>query len=128
MKLNTDCIRDILLAVETMDYGEEWIIDDLEDRLPDYSYSELQYHCLQLVDAGFLDASTMQTLRSPLQIGRIKNLTYSGHQFLADIRSETTWNKTKEVAKNVGSESIHVLKEIAINVVSSAIHGSLDLH
>lgn len=89
---------------------------------------KLNTHCIQLIDAKLLDASTIQVLSSPLQVGRIKDLTYLGHLFLADIRSETTWNKTKDVAKNVGSESIHVLKEIAINVVSSAIQGSLGLH
>lgn len=128
MKLNTDCIRDILIAVESLDYGEQWAIDDLMDKLPGYTEAELQYHCLQLIDAGFLDAITIQTLSSPLQICRIKDLTYSGHQFLADIRSDTTWNKTKQIAKNVGSESLHALKDIAVGVVTSAIQGMLAPH
>ncbi len=128
LKINTDCIRNILITVESMDYGEEWIIDDLMNQLPSYSEAELQYHCLQLIDAGFLNASTIQSLNSPLQILRIKDLTYSGHQFLADIRSDTTWNKTKEIAKSIGSESLHALKDIAISVVTSSIQNSLGLH
>lgn len=51
------------------------------------------------------------------QVSRIFNLAYQGHQFLAGIRSGTTWNKTKESAKNIGSESIHVLKGIATSAI-----------
>lgn len=125
MKLNTDCIRDILIAIESIDYDDEWVIDDLMKRLPNYSESELQYHCLQLIEAGFLDASTVQFARSPLQVCRIKDLTYYGHQFLADIRSDTNWNKTKEIAKYVGSESLHTIKDIAVGIITSAIQNKL---
>lgn len=127
MKLNPECIRDILLAVESMNYGEIWTINHLIERLPNYTEDELQYHCVKLHEAGFLDAITGKTLRSPVQIARIKDLTYSGHQLLADIRSDTTWNKTKEIAKSVGSESLHALKDIAVCVVTSAIQNKLGL-
>ena len=62
------------------------------------------------------------------QLWRIFDLTYPGHQFLADVRSDTTWNKTKNIAKNVGSESLHVLKDIAVEVVTAAIQNQLGSH
>lgn len=127
MKLNLDCIRDILISVESMEYGDIWSIENLINLLPQYNDSELHYHCLKLVEAGLLDASTMRTLNSPLQIFRINDLTYEGHQFLADIRSDNNWNKTKEVAKNIGSESLSAIREIATAVISSIIHQKLNL-
>lgn len=127
MKLNNDCIRDILVSVESLDFGESWIITDLSEKLPDYTEDQLEYHCIQLVNAGFLEASVYTPLGSPTYIRQINDLTYQGHQFLADIRSEDTWNKTKSIAKSVGSESLHAIKDIAAGIVTSAIQKKLGL-
>ena len=128
MKLNPDCIRDILVATESMEYNSAYTLSKLHEKLPDYSEDELNYHCLQLIDAGFLNAKSINVMGCVTpQLWRIFDLTYSGHQFLADIRSDTTWNKTKEIAKSVGSESLHALKDIAVGVVTSAIQNKLGL-
>lgn len=128
MKLNSDCIREILIAIESMEYNSVYTIEILNTLLPNYSYDELQYHCSQLLDGGFIKAISINVMGSiSPKISRITDLTFLGHQFLADIRSDTTWNKTKEIAKNVGSESLHALKDIAVGVVSSAIHNTLGL-
>lgn len=129
MKLNMDCIRSILIAIESMNYGDVYTVSKLHDDLPVYSEDELNYHCLQLIDAGFLDAKAINVLGSTTpQIGRIHDLTFSGHQFLADIRSDTTWNKTKDIAKSAGVESLHAIKDIAVGVVTSVIQNQFGLH
>lgn len=129
MRLNPDCIRDILITVESMDYNTAYTLTKLCAQLPSYSDEELNYHCLQLIDAGFLNAKAINVMGqiSP-QIWRIFDLTYSGHQFLADIRSDTTWNRTKDIAKTVGSESLHALKDIAVGVITSTIQNQFGLH
>ena len=124
MKLNPDCIRDILVAVEEMEYNSTYTISKLHDKLPAYTVEELNYHCLQMIDANLLNAKAMNTLGcTTLQIWRIFDLTYS-----ADIRSDTIWNKTKDTAKTVGTESLHALKDIAVNLVTSTIQNKLGLH
>ena len=129
MKLNMDCIRDILIAVESMNYGDVYTVSKLHDNLPSYSENELNYHCLQLIQAGFLNAKPVNVINSTTpQVGRIRDLTFSGHQFLADIRSDTTWNKTKDIAKSVGVESLHAIKDIAVWVVTSMVQNHLGLH
>lgn len=129
MKLNPDCIRDILITVESMEYNTAYTLTNLCSQLPSYSEEELNYHCLQLIDAGLLNAKAISVMGqiSP-QLFRIFDLTYSGHQFLADVRSDTTWNKTKNIAKNVGSESLHALKDIAVGVVTAAIQNQFGPH
>ena len=129
MKLNPDCIRDILVAVEGMEYNSTYTIDQLHDKLPVYTAEELNYHCLQMMDADLLNAKSVNVIGCTIpQIWQIFDLTYSGHQFLADIRSDSIWNKTKDVAKTVGSESLHVLKDISVNLVASMIQNKLGLH
>lgn len=129
MKLNPDCIRDILITVESMEYNTAYTLTKLCAQLPSYSEEELNYHCLQLIDAGLLNAKAINVMGqiSP-QLWRIFDLTYPGHQFLADVRSDTTWNKTKNIAKNVGSESLHALKDIAVGVVTAAIQNQFGSH
>ena len=54
MKINPDCVRDILINIESFEYGSAHTIDQMCSELPRYSYEELDYHCLHLYDAGFL--------------------------------------------------------------------------
>lgn len=128
MKLNPDCIRDILITIESMEYNSVYTLAKLQANLPDYSEDVLNYHCLQMIDADLLNAKAINVMGeiSP-QIWRIFDLTYQGHQFLADIRSDTSWNKTKTIARTVGSESLHALKDIAVGVVTSTIQKQLGL-
>lgn len=129
MKLNPDCVRDILIAVEAMEYNSVYTLSKLQEKLPAYSEDELNYHCLQMIDAGLLRAKSINVMGSITpQIWRIFDLTYPGHQFLADIRSDTTWNKTKTIAKSAGSESLHALKDIAVGVVTSVIQNQFGPH
>jgi hypothetical protein len=53
----------------------------------------------------------------------IVDLSPMGHEFLANIRADTNWNKTKEIAKAVGSESLNILAQIAGQVINSLIAG-----
>lgn len=127
MKLDLDCIRDILIAVEDIEYGKNLTISILQEKIPNYSENELQYHCLKLLEGGFLDATSVEYIRTPKKIVRIFDLTYEGHQFLADIRSDTTWNRTKEVAKNIRIESLHAVKDIAVATVTALIQNKMGL-
>lgn len=47
MKLNPDCIRDILVTVESTEYNSAYTIDKLHEKLPAYTVEELNYHCFK---------------------------------------------------------------------------------
>ncbi|EJO5347306.1 DUF2513 domain-containing protein [Clostridium botulinum] len=118
MRLNPDCIRDILLTVEeSTDFNSTMCYPDDYELLSKYSNNEVLYHIKQcelseLVTkvSWFIDSAC-----------NIHDLSPEGHKFLADIRSDTTWNKTKEISKKVGSSSISALKEIATGVITELI-------
>ena len=121
MRLNPDCIRDILLTVEEKTaYMKRWtILSDASTTIPrlqEYGQDELNYHIRQCLNFNYIMGT--EGLGGAF---KIDDLTFSGHNFLADIRKDTNWNKTKEIAGNVGSYSLDILSNIAKNVVTALV-------
>lgn len=124
MRLNPDCIRDILLYVEDMSNGvSKFIFDDIEDEfkenkfLKSYSPDEIKYHFKQAYLSDFLIGYEEYIYGE----FAVKDLSPKGHNFLANIRSDTIWNKTKEKAKEVGSNSLTTLVNIASQIIVTQI-------
>lgn len=127
MKLNLDCMRDILLVIEQCGYQETPSFQQIVDSLPSYSRDDISYSCEKLYEAEFIDAVCKNYMRGQCPIIKIKSITYSGHQFLDDIRNDNNWGKVKEIASSVGSTSINAISQIATSVISAAIHSNLGL-
>lgn len=109
MKRDMDLIRKILLTVEEYDENSTEIpllqIDG-EDGMAVY------YHAKLLIDAGFIEG----TIVSGPGV-YVTAMTWSGHDFLDTVRSETVWDKTKGLVKEkTGSVSLDVLKALATQV------------
>ena len=121
MKLNPDCIRDILMDIEEAIPGTGYVLEydqkTTKERLPNYSHEEIMYHVRQCDLSGFLYKARFNISGSY----DIQDLTPAGHQFLADIRSDTVWNKTKNVAAQIGVYSLDTLTKIATGVITELI-------
>ena len=122
MRLNPDCIRDILFVVEnnatySNDVSEETIFKELT---PKYSREEILYHVRQCEYSGLF-------LKVVHYFGgfSIEDLSPYGHSFINDIRQDNNWSKTKEIAKSVGSFSLDVLKDISSQVITNLISNQL---
>ncbi|MEG2342472.1 MAG: DUF2513 domain-containing protein [Bacilli bacterium] len=122
MKLNPDCVRDILLSIEELTgIGKVIVFSTAKNlNLDQYSDEEIAYHIQQceyssliIVSSRFINGGCI-----------IRDLTPSGHEFLANIRSNNNWNKTKEISKKVGSTSLNVMSQIAANVISELLKKS----
>lgn len=120
MKFNVDCARDVLLAIEEMDFEQVLYFKSLITKLPNYSEDELAYTCLKLAEANFLNIVTKKLNTSALVV-RINDITYEGHQFLANIRSNSVWEKIKSKAVALGSVSVPVLQQLAADYFSKLI-------
>lgn len=122
MKLNPDCIRDILFVVEEYStYSDDVSEDKLyETLIPKYSQEEILYHVRQCEHSGLF-------LKVQHYFGgfSIQDLSPYGHQFINDIRQDNNWNRTKDIAKNVGSFSLDVLKDISSQVITNLISNQL---
>lgn len=128
MELNPDCIRDVLLTVESAPFDERITLKYLQEKCPAYTSDELTYTCLKLEEGGYLDIITVRISGSQFpSIKSINSLTFCGHEFLNNIREKTTWEKTKTVAGKVGSFSLDTLKSVSSGVIASLIKSQLNM-
>lgn len=51
----------------------------------------------------------------------IGDLTPAGHEFLANIRQDTNWNKIKKRALKIGSLALPILQKIATKFIEEQI-------
>lgn len=129
MRLNPDCVRDVMLAVEACDFGERMTLSALCEKLPEYNENELRYTCLKLDEGGLLDVLSIPIIRQTMPgIKSINDLTYEGHEFLETIRENKNWGKIKSVAKSAGTFSLKAISQIGQSVISAAITAALQSH
>lgn len=126
MKLNPDCMRDVLIVMEKAGYQEYLRPSAIYEALPTYSEDEINYTIIKLNEAKFIDA-IIKEYNTGVTILSLNDITYTGHQFLADVRSDSIWNEIKKISKKVGSDSISAISEIAASVVSSFVKNQFGL-
>lgn len=114
MKLNIDCIRDVLLYVEERSKGTNVIIinsDTLSENMNNkYDKETIIYHFIQcskskLID-GFHQLDNYNTLYC-------HDLSPLGHEFIANARNKTIWNKIKQLGCESLPTIISIIPQIA---------------
>lgn len=121
MKLNLDCIRDVLLYLEDNLTIEKHVFkpielktlqNDLKQYTPeDIFYSVYNLHQIHFIEGKFNDVSNMK-----MMFCEIENVTYAGHQFLASVRPESIWSKTKSVVSKVGVHTLGFVEGVAHDI------------
>ena len=128
MRLNPSCIRAILLAVENKtDFKTPFVYDKespKSDYLAEFSHEEILYHIKQAHDAGFFDGITYYNAGNLIYIG---DLSFKGHEFLANIRNDTFYNKVKDIGAELGVQSLKDLTQIALSAASLLIKSHFNL-
>lgn len=126
MRLNPDCTRDLLMLLE--DNTEPgsclcYTVSEISKALPKYTAKEIMYHVSQCAASGMFIGYT------PSLGGNfaILDISPKAHEFLANVREESVWNKTKAIAKDVGANSLSALGQIAASVITALIQKQLGL-
>lgn len=125
MKLNPDCVRDILLYLEEnlqLSSDLEYLPVDMHSiasALP-YSLPEVVNTLTLLEEADFLCA-VKDCAYNKVVIFEALRLTYTGHQFLESVRPKTTWEKISDVCSKAGLFSLDFIKEVAVQIAANAI-------
>ena len=122
MRLNPDCMRDVLLVVEEhLPLNDSLPMTDLISLLPNYSEDELTYTCLKLNEANLLNIFKVDYPGGAF-VNDIREITYAGHNFLENVRDPSLWEKIKQKANSVGSLSVDVVLAVAANVISNHVN------
>lgn len=134
MKLNSDCMRDVLLKIEKMQIittDEEdnvsieplWV-DDLYKALPKYDKEVIFYALYNLEQAGYVSTNLINGDDASLGYA-VNHMTYEGHNFLDRIRDPKAWRYIKTAGSAIGNFSLSVINQIANGVTTAFIDSYL---
>lgn len=118
MRLNYDCVRDILLYIEdNTDYENDYVSSD--ELLTNLSYDKntLFYH-LDMISQAELVNDVFYAEDEPQEVSR---LSWEGHQYLDNIRDNGIWKIVKEKTNCVGSLSLKLLIPLAESVIKQKL-------
>lgn len=118
MRLNYDCIRDILLYIEdNTDYENDYVSSD--ELLTNLSYDKntLFYHIDMIYQAELVDNVCFGDDEPQI----ISKLSWEGHQYLDNIRDNGIWKIVKEKTNSVGSLSLKLLIPLAESVIKQKL-------
>jgi hypothetical protein len=128
MKLDRDCVRDVLLAVESLNHDEVIQLSDFEDipLIAKHDPVDVVYSIERLIEAGYIKGN-VQYADNRVFFLIVSSLTWNGHEFLDNIRDDGVWKTTKNVASKLSSVSLSTLSSIASSVISKIISQELGL-
>lgn len=128
MRLNHDCVRQVLLDIEANLQLEKMSFSDIvtPNTISTYGIDNVIYSLIQLSDAQYIDAS-IEAVKCPIPLIRVEKITWEGHKFLDNVRDPQVWSKTKKVLKRIESTSITLVSNIASQVITNLIEKTLHL-
>ena len=128
MRLNHDCVRDVMLFIEEeQELGMAPHLPDFlnqkkpaKSRLDKYDAETIKYSLMKLDETNYLNDNCVITQYQLIEFD-VTSITWNGHKFLDTIRDPKIWKTTKNVASHLESISITLLSNIASNVLESYI-------
>nr|WP_305040311.1 DUF2513 domain-containing protein [Enterococcus faecium] len=127
MKLNQDCVRDILLLIEDeISFGSFLRLEFFlaSEKLSKYDSETIKYTLAKLDETEFLKSNT-RWVNNDLASFSTGMITWKGHKFLDTIRDEKVWSNTKSIISKFSSVSISMVESIASNVITQLIEKQL---
>ncbi len=122
MRIDNECVRDILFTIEENSTFELPcnITNEGKNYPKIYKYEsdKLSYHLRYLEMKGLIFMPHRRMICS-------YDLTPDGHEFLANIRDDNNWKKIKNVSANIGFASLKIISAIAEGVATAAINQNL---
>lgn len=130
MRLNKDCIREILLLIESKciyyehpKFGKTLCtlsfkqICELEE-MKEFNVDDIHYTISKLFEGHYIEGYVIPPNNFlNFNLCEIKALTLIGHDLLDNIRPETVWQETKSVLKKVGGFSLETMARVAGEVM-----------
>ena len=129
MKLNINCVRDTLIALENMSSLEDGLtpkylsIEDFENNqnTSKYSKKEIVYTLRKLKEGGLIIANFQYT-GNELYMATITELTYEGHQYLESISNSKIFDMAMNKLDELGSGvTLDILKALCTKLLKETL-------
>jgi len=122
MKLNHECVRDLLLLIENTETLNFFQLSQIYkgDFSEKYTFETAYYTATLLADGGFLDIKCMTSVG--MRDIAIYKITWNGHQFLDNVRDDRVWSESTSVAlEKVTSVSLNILSTLASKIIANQL-------
>lgn len=122
MRLDMDCVRNVLLALEKLTNVDENHLhqrittEDVFTEVPNFDEKEIYHTLYTLYQANYIEADKIDFCGGSDLI--IEAITWPGYELLNNLRSEQIWKSVKQKIQPLGTVSINVLSQLATKVVS----------
>lgn len=128
MKLDMDCVRDILLACEDSNHTFSPITtEDITDIYGGkWDSQSIKYTVSKMSEGGLITATILND-GCPIdqQEVAIFSITWNGHQFLEQVRDDKRWSGVKTVLSAIRNYSLSAISSVAEGMTSAAINAYL---
>lgn len=115
MKFDPELMRSILLDMEEVPAGQAAHGFNYEDR----DQAEVNRHTQILIEEDFLDGKWVGDHQNFPTDFRITDLTYRGHQFLANAKNDSLWKNAMTTIKSSGKTmSIAVIEAVLVKLAT----------
>lgn len=140
MRLNKECIRDVLLYIEKeciyydhpnfgrqlKNVGYPNLCED--ELLLKYDKYDVYYTISKLFEGQYIEGYVIpQKDYSNFNHAIIEGLTLRGHDLLDNIRPETVWQETRSILGKVGDFSLGIMSQVAGETMASYIKAMMKL-
>ncbi|MGW7932141.1 DUF2513 domain-containing protein [Staphylococcus xylosus] len=115
MELKHDLLRNIMLDIESSNEPEMFEANTL---FPKYGKTDVLYTLTKLMEAQYINSEPVY-YEGRIQDYRCMDLTFSGHEFLDNIRDEKVWAEVKKTTKQLSSVSVSILSKIGYKYLST---------
>lgn len=132
MKLNPDCVRDVMLALEEItgiNYGRIYRFAGVNCRSLSsrfkgvYDEGEIAYTLIQLAESNYIKMSFQcDGNHLTVDMGNILYVTPKGHEFISQIQDKERWTtKIKPAVRLFGNVSLSVIEAISKGAANAAL-------
>lgn len=134
MKLNYDCVREVMLCLEAEPYiklnedGDVYFdflsLQNICAKIPHFTKEDVYYALFNLEQAGYINTSELDASDVVYEFC-VNYITYPGHEFLESIKEPSVWEKTKSVAAKAGATSLSIISQIASEIIVKLVSSQL---
>lgn len=116
MKLNHELLRDIMMYIESNGNGRP--VYDV--KILGYTENEIVYHFQKLIEANLINGEILGFQGNRL---RFTSLTWNGHEYIENIKTDYIWNEIKRdiELKGLTNTSIDIIKDYANKLIRNKL-------